>query len=829
MKPVKQSINEIMKMDAKNKVENDFIYIDEVKFPVVAEMPKASLLIVDSITSYEVTGNTIIFQTKGVFFQKRYFYRFFDFRPTFDRTEKYRNICVGLTVCDEDIIRLRACQGYDLPEHKTEMVINDFDQGCRFDVIDQEEKIIVRTAKLAIVIKKEPWNLTIYDKDGNRIFSQFGEETRTHMQFENCTFGFLFDTESGERYAGESVIFDDEEHFYGFGEKFHPIDKKGQNVTLWNTNALGTNSIRTYKNIPFFVSTAGYGMFINTSYKVNCNMGAQLYKAYSILTGDSVIDNYIIYGPQIKKIIKRYTDITGNPGLPPKWSFGFWISKISYETRKEVENLADRFRKEDVPCDVIHIDTNWYEENWVCDYKFSEKKFPNAPEMIQKLKEKGFHVSLWQMPYIDKGEKMNPVYKEGMQNGYFAFREDGSEDFRHGLIDFSNPEAVKWYQEKLLKPLLQMGIAAIKVDFGESAPYFYTYAGYDGREMHNLYPLLYNKAVYNITERVRGKNEGIIWARSTWAGSQRYPLHWGGDCGTDFAAMVSQLKSGLSMGLSGFPFWSHDVGGFHHETNPELYVRWMQMGVFSSHIRTHGFYTREPWDFGEEALTICRRYLKLRYKLLPYIYSQAHTCAENSLPMMRALVIDYEEDENVHAIDNQYLFGDYFLAAPVMHNKKQRKLYLPQGVWTDYWNKEKYSGGAWLTVDAPLNILPLFVKENAIIPMGPEMNYVDEITDYPLVFDLYPADEGFSEFVYVDKKIRFTISTYVSEEAVRVSVPARNQDVILQFNNPGSVTEILLNEKKIEGEHWSRGMNVSVSASNSDVLVIVQRDRQSAD
>jgi alpha-D-xyloside xylohydrolase len=842
MKSDKQSVNEIMKMDVENreqvgqknavspldKVENDFVYIDEVKFPIVAEMPKATLLIVDSITSYNVTGNTIIFQTKGVFFRKRYFYRFFDFRPTFDKIEKYRNICVGLTVCDEDIIRLRACQGHHLPEHKTEMVINDFNKGCRFDVIEQEKEFIIRTAKLAVVITKHPWNLQIYDKEGRRIFRQFGEEKRTHMQFENCSFGFLFDTESGERYAGESILFDDDEHFYGFGEKFHPIDKKGQNINLWNTNALGTNSVRTYKNIPFFVSTAGYGMFINTSYKINCNMGAQLYKAYSILTGDSVIDNYIIYGPQIKKIIKRYTDITGNPQVPPKWSFGFWISKISYETRNEVENLADRLRKEDIPCDVIHIDTNWFDENWVCDYKFSDNKFPNAAEMIRNLGKKGFHVSLWQMPYIDRGEHMNPVYEEGMQKGYFAFREDGSEDFRHGLIDFSNPDAVKWYQEELLTPLLEMGVAAIKVDFGESAPFFYKYDGYDGKEMHNLYPLLYNKAVYEVTRNVRGKDEGVIWARSTWAGSQRYPLHWGGDCGTDFAAMVSQLKSGLSMGLSGFPFWSHDVGGFHHETNPELYIRWMQMGVFSSHIRTHGFYTREPWDFGEKALVICRRYLKLRYKLLPYIYSQAHTCVKNSLPMMRALVIDYQEDENVHAIDNQYLFGDYFLVAPVMHSKNSRKLYLPSGVWTEYWSKEKHSGGRWITVDAPLDVLPLFVKENAIIPMGPELNYVDEITDYPLEFDLYPVDKGHSEFEFVDKQTYFTVSMYVSEEAVSVSVPARKQNVLLQFNNPGVVSEIVMNEKVVEKEPPGRRIKVPVSASNTDVLVVVKRKPQPA-
>lgn len=831
-----KTINEIMKMDIEKKearldektetrlsrVENDFIYIDKVEFPVVADMPKASLLLVDSVKSYKVAGNTIIFQTRGVFYRKRYFYRFFDFRPAFDRLEKSRNICVGLTICADDIIRLRAAQGHRLPEHKTEMVVNDFNEGCKFDVLDKGDKIVISTAKINISVTKEPWNITVLDKQGKAIFRQFGEETHSFMKFENCTFGFLFDTEKNECYAGESIAFNDEEHFYGFGEKFTPLDKKGQNINLWHTNALGTNSTRSYKNIPFFVSTAGYGMFINTSHKVNCNMGAHLYKAYSILTGDSVIDYYMIYGPDIKRILKRYTDITGVPGIPPKWSFGFWISKISYETREEVEKLAKRLRDEDIPCDVIHIDTNWYDENWVCDYKFSEKKFPGAAEMIKNLRAQGFHVTLWQMPYIDKGENGNPVYDAGYKNGYFAFREDGADDFRHGLIDFSNPDAVKWYQEVLIGPLLEMGVSAIKADFGESAPYFYKYDRYDGQEMHNLYPLLYNKAVFEITEKIHGRGEGIIWARSAWAGSQRYPLHWGGDCGTDFAAMVCQLKGGLSMGLSGFPYWSHDVGGFHGASNPELYVRWMQMGVFSSHIRTHGFFTREPWDFGREAFEITRKYLKLRYRLMPYIYSQAQKCAQLSLPMMRALVIEYQQDENVHGIDNQYLFGDYFMVAPVMNSRNSRKLYLPEGTWTNYWTKEQVNGGRWLDINAPLDTLPLFVKENAIIPMGPDMKYVGEKACDPVTLDLYPI-QGSERFDHIDGDDRFTVEMRASDKEIEINISECRHNFILQINNPGEIRSILVNNKETNVKPDGRMIRIELSCENSPACVLLTK------
>ena len=765
----------------KDTAESDFLHIDGAYFPTFSELKKATILMAESVKNWEQQGNKIVLQTEGAFYRKRFFYRFFDFRPTYDRLDKTRNICVTLTICGEDTFRLQAAQGFSVSERKTHMLTDDYMKPCDYTINDTPDKITISTEKMTIEITKKPWSLVVYDAKGKAIYRQMGVEEHSFMMFESTPFGFLFDVEKDDVYACDTVYFSDTEHFYGMGERFAPIDQKGQNVTLWQTNALGTNTNRAYKTIPYFMSTAGYGVFFNTSYRMNCNMGANHYKAYSLMSADSEIDQFIMVDPDMKKLLRRYCDITGSPAMPPDWTFGFWISKISYETQQEVEALAERLQKEDIPCDVIHIDTNWYKDNWVCDFVFCDKKFPNPEEMIKKLREKGIRITLWQMPYIDKGENTFEVYNEGFQKGYFAFRGDAGDDFRHGLIDFSNPDAVEWYKNKLLRPLLEMGVAAIKVDFGESAPAFYQYASYNGDEMHNLYPLLYNKVCFDITTEIHGVEEGVVWARSAWAGSQRYPVHWGGDSGTDFMALAASIKAGLSFGMSGFPFWSHDIGGFFYETNPRLYVRWMQVGVFTSHARAHGFFTREPWDFGQEALDISRKYLKLRYRLLPYIISQAQTCVEEAIPMMRAMILEFQNDPNLYNMDNQYMFGDYFLVAPVIDEGDSRQVYLPAGTWTDYWSKEVIEGNCWITVDAGLDTLPLYIRENAIIPEGPDMNFVDDYSK--LTLDIYPVKPGTETFDFYYKNKCYPITMVVENNVAKVSANIPGLEIELRSNN----------------------------------------------
>ncbi len=797
----------------------DQYYWNEKAFPILANMEEAQILKVDSWKSWCRKENTVTFQTEGVFYHKRYFYRFLDYRAAFDRLERSRNICVRITVCSPHVIRIQAEQGFAVKERSSEMLVTDLSDPIFFTLTEKENALILETSDLTVTVRKNPWNIELADKNGKVFFRQYDTHRVDNpiMRYEHCPFGFLYDTKEGKMYASEQIEYRDEEHFFGFGEKFTDLDKRGQNVDLWNTNCLCTNTVRTYKNIPFFMSTAGYGVFMHTSNAINCNMGQHFNKTYSMTTEDSVVDYFVIHGPVMKDIIRRYTDLTGKTPLPPKWSYGFWISKISYRSQEEVEYLEKRFREEKIPCDVIHLDTDWYEYNWVCDYKFSTSRFPDPAGMLKEAKEKGFHISLWQMPYIENNaEHPNPVFEEGFRKGYFAYREDGTYDFEHGLIDVSNPEAVSWYQEKLLRPLLEMGVAAIKVDFGESIPEFYHYAGVDSDKMHNLYPLLYNKAVFEITEKVHGKGQGIIWARSSWAGSQRYPLHWGGDCDTDFHALVTTVKAGLSLGLCGFPFWSHDIGGFHSPTTPEVYARWMQVGCFSSHSRAHGVKTREPWDFGEQVKDITRKYLNLRYQLMPYIYSQSYACTKTSLPMFRALILEYQNDRNVYGIDSQYLFGDSFLVVPIMDETNERDAYLPEGIWTDYWTKEQVKGGKWIHVQADLDKLPLYIRENAIIPMGPIQQYVDEVPLTEVTWDLYPVC-GKNSFLLYDGEEKNELTMEACGEGIRITV--KNSKVGNRFVLNNVLAEsVLMNGVKTE--FCAEGRSVVFAAEGQEDLVI---------
>jgi alpha-D-xyloside xylohydrolase len=448
---------------------------------------------------------------------------------------------------------------------------------------------------------------------------------------------------------------------------------------------------------------------------------------------------------EYKQILPRYTDITGKPAMPPKWSFGHWMSRITYSSQAEVERVAKELRQHQIPTDVIHIDTGWFQKIGNSDLLFDPERFPDPAGMCARLKEMGFRVTLWQTPNTAFG---NALYNELLPINGLVRREDGKVynragyDEDCGLIDYSSPEIVAFMKQKF-KDLFALGIAAIKVDFGEGGPIDGVYQGFSAEAMHNLYALLYNQAVFEATEEYFGEGNGVIWARSTWAGSQRYPVHWSGDGAATWRDLPCTLRSGLGFGLSGFVFWSHDIGGFIGNSTPELYARWVQLGAFSSHSRAHGEAPREPWCYGAEVEGIYRKYMELRYRLLPYIYSQSVSAVSRSLPMMRALVIDYQDDPTVAAIEDEYLFGEDILVAPILDPSNCRMVYLPQGTWVNYWSKKTVEGGKWLQVDAPLDILPMWVRAGAVIPMGPVQQYIGEKSLDPLTLEFYlPADKG---------------------------------------------------------------------------------------
>ena len=529
-----------------------------------------------------------------------------------------------------------------------------------------------------------------------------------------------------------------DECFVGTGERFRKMDLSGHTFQLKNQDGQGVNNRRCYKNIPFYMSSRMYGVFYHTSDYCKLSLADHSSRSVQFMCDRATIDAFLIGGKTPEEILHNYRKLTGFPSMPPLWSFGIWMSRMTYFSTEEVNDICDHLRKEHYPCDVIHLDTGWFRTDWLCEWKFNPERFPDPKGFIQNLKKKGFRVSLWQLPYVAKGAEQ---LEEAKANQYIAplLKEQASEGSNFsaldyaGTIDFTYDKAVEWYKNKLLKPLLDMGVTCIKTDFGENIHLDAVYHGMTPEQLNNLYALLYQKAAFEITKEVTG--DGIIWARAAWAGCQRFPLHWGGDSASSWDGMAGSLKGGLHFGLSGFAFWSHDVPGFHSipdfmnsPINPQVYVRWTQFGVFTSHIRYHGTCKREPWHYPEIA-PIIRRWWKLRYRLIPYIIQQSEMACQSGLPIVQALIFHHPDDRQCWHIDNEYYFGNEFLVCPVMNDKGIRDIYLPEGEWINFFTGERMEGGKWYyAVKTPLDLMPVFVHPNATIPIYPiDVDCTDEM------------------------------------------------------------------------------------------------------
>jgi alpha-D-xyloside xylohydrolase len=464
-----------------------------------------------------------------------------------------------------------------------------------------------------------------------------------------------------------------------------------------------------YKPIPFFMSSRGYGVFIHTSTPITCDFGKYYNGTTTLMIGDDEADIFIFLGKP-KDILNEYTNLTGRPAMPPLWSFGFWMSRITYFSEAEGREVTKKLRDYKIPADVIHFDTGWFETDWRCDYNFSKTRFADAPKMMRDFKKNGFHTCLWQLPYF---VPRNSIFHEIIEKELFVKDRKGNLPYEDAVLDFSNPETIKWYQDKITN-LLNQGVSVIKADFGEAAPPdgIY-YSGRTGFYEHNLYPLRYNKAVAEITKKVTG--ETIIWGRSAWAGSQRYPLHWGGDAANTNTAMAATLRAGLSFGISGFSFWSHDIGGFVNKKPEDIYRRWTPFAMLTSHTRSHGAPPTEPWEYGEDFMNAFRLADNMRYKLMPYVYAQAKDCTERGLPMLRALFIEYPDDPGSWLIDDEYLFGSDMLVAPLFEDVSKRNVYLPPGEWIDYQTGKTYSTG-WHNIESGIIPIVVLVRDGAVIP-----------------------------------------------------------------------------------------------------------------
>lgn len=591
------------------------------------------------------------------------------------------------------------------------MLVKEPGKDNSWKVSESADKIVYSSSYGTIQINKNPWRIVLKDKSG-RVLSQtatLSDADSTQVKY--TPFSFIKRGTDNARRINPVFTLAANEMIFGCGESATGLNKVGQKLNLFVTDPQGPETDQMYKPIPFFMSSRGYGMFMHTSAPVTCDFGASYIGLNKLFMGDENLDLFIFFG-EPKDILNEYTELVGKPGMPPLWSFGTWMSRITYFSEKEGYEVAANIRKNKYPCDVIHFDTGWFDVDWQCDYKFSKNRFPNPEKMLSDFKKDGFHVCLWQLPYFTP---KNSYFQELIDKNMYVKNGNGELPYEDVVLDFSNPETVKWYQDKLAG-LLKIGVSAIKVDFGEGAPLNGIYAsGKSGWYEHNLYPLRYNKAVVDITKDLH--NENIMWARSAWAGSQRYPLHWGGDAATTNTGLLGTLREGLSFGLSGFSFWSHDMGGFVTSTPEDLYCRWLPFGFLTSHTRAHGAPPTEPWLYDSKRVQdTFRKSAEMKYQLMPYVYAQAKECTEKGLPMLRALFIEFPDDPGAWKIEDEYMFGSQIFVAPLMESGiNERVVYLPKGKWIDYHDGKVYNSG-WNTIKAGTLPIIMLVRDGSVLP-----------------------------------------------------------------------------------------------------------------
>ncbi|MGN0009864.1 MAG: TIM-barrel domain-containing protein, partial [Marinilabiliaceae bacterium] len=571
-----------------------------------------------------------------------------------------------------------------------------------------------------IEIKKYPWRLVIKDKDGKVLTQTRHIADNDSSQVKLLPFNFIKRGQDNSRSVNPVFTLAPGEKIFGCGESFTSLNKAGQKVHLTVTDPQGPETDQMYKPVPFFMSNRGYGVFMHTSAPATCDFGSSYIGADRIFMKDEKMDFFFFIG-EPKEILDEYTNITGKSPMLPLWSFGTWMSRISYFTQDEGLDIAKQLRANKIPADVIHFDTGWFGVDWQCDYEFSKDRFADPVAMLKTLKDKNFHTCLWQLPYFTP---KNALFSEIIEKGLNVRNDAGGMPYEDAVLDFSNPEAVKWYQGHIAH-LLSEGVATIKCDFGEAAPLGGLYhSGKTGLYEHNLYPLRYNKALWEVINRETG--EGIIWARSAWAGSQRYALHWGGDAATTNTGMLGDLRGGLSFGLSGFSFWSHDIGGFVTASPEEIYRRWLPFGFLSSHSRAHGAPPTEPWLISKDFTDAFRACAEMKYKLMPYVYAQAKDCSNRGLPMVRALFIEFPGDPGAWNVEDEYMFGSQILVAPLLESGTERTCYLPKGKWIDYQTGKVYDGG-YQTIKAGKIPCVILVRDGSLIPHVPVAQSTAEI------------------------------------------------------------------------------------------------------
>ncbi len=671
------------------------------------------------------------------------------------------NLTIRVTAPFPEVLRVQTFHHMGVKEHGPKFDLEPFTTG-NLKAEETEEKLIISSGSLRLEVNKADAMRTFYR--GDEKITASGRRDLAYMK--TNWKGLAYDKGPDDAYMREQLSLGVGELIYGMGERFTAFVKNGQSVDIWNEDG-GTSTEQSYKNIPFYLSNKGYGVFVNHPEKVSFEIATEMVtKAEFSVPGES-LDYFLINGPTMKEVLMRYTDITGKPSLPAPWTFGLWLS-TSFTTNYDeatVNSFVDGMLERGIPLKVFHFDCFWMKEFSWCDFLWDERVFPDPVGMLQRLKAKGLKICVWINPYV--GQE-SAIFAEGAEKGYFIKRPNGSvwqwDMWQPGLaiVDFTNPEACKWYAGKL-EGLMDMGVDCFKTDFGERIPTDCVYFdGSDPEKMHNYYTYLYNKTVHDVIAKKKGEKEAILFARSATAGGQKFPVHWGGDCWSDYESMEESLRGGLSLTSSGFGFWSHDIGGFESLSTPDVYKRWCAFGLLSTHSRLHGSSSyRVPWNYDEEAVDVVRFFTKQKAKLMPYLYRNAVETAGTGVPMMRSMVLEYTEDKNCQYLATQYFLGDSLLVAPIFNEQGMAEYYLPKGTWTSLLTGEVKQGGQWYTEHHGYLSIPLYVKEGSIIAIGAHDD--DAVYDYAdgVTLKVYALADGQSAETIVyngDNSIALTAS-----------------------------------------------------------------------
>ncbi|EOW6847155.1 alpha-xylosidase [Cronobacter sakazakii] len=635
----------------------------------------------------------------------------------------------------EGIIGVRIEHFQGVPDHGPHYPLNAQAQ-VPVELRDTDHYAELQSDALSVrVTKGESWALDFL-RDGERI---------TGSQVKNN--GYVQDSNTGGSYMFERLDLGVGETVYGLGERFTALVKNGQTVETWNRDG-GTSTEQAYKNIPFYLTNRGYGVLVNHPECVSFEVASEKVSKVQFSVAGEYLEYFVIDGPTPKAVLDRYTRFTGRPALPPAWSFGLWLT-TSFTTNYDEETVnrfIDGMAERELPLHVFHFDCFWMKAFQWCDFEWDPATFPDPEGMLKRLKARGLKICVWINPYI--GQK-SPLFREGMEKGYLLKRPDGAvwqwDKWQpgQGIVDFTNPAACDWYAGHL-KRLVRMGVDCFKTDFGERIPTDVVWHnGADPQKMHNHYAFIYNELVWNVLKDTVGEQDAVLFARSASVGAQQFPVHWGGDCYANYESMAESLRGGLSIGLSGFGFWSHDIGGFENTAPAHVYKRWCAFGLLSSHSRLHGSKSyRVPWAYDDEACDVVRHFTQLKCRLMPYLYRQSVLAHERGTPVMRAMMLEFPDDPACDYLDRQYMLGDSVLVAPVFSEAGDVAFYLPPGRWTHLWHNDELDGGRWHRQRHDFLSLPVYVRDNTLLALGNNDQRPDYVWHEGTAFQLFNLADG---------------------------------------------------------------------------------------